>query len=136
MSRGIGAMARLVLEDEETVIYEYGNMNLNIPEFENKDHVMDGLITIHKSCFQEPEIHEKLKKMPSGRKRLVTKRIPVSVDYPSMIKEGKIEIQNSRFCWQTVAEKDIDIMACSILFKLFYAYQEESKIPEYISIFK
>ena len=29
MSRGIGAHAKKVLEDDETVIYEYGGYNLN-----------------------------------------------------------------------------------------------------------
>ena len=33
MSRGIGAHAKKVLEDDETVIYEYGGYNLNEPEY-------------------------------------------------------------------------------------------------------
>lgn len=48
------------------------------------------MITISRDCFAEPEIHEKLKKMPSGRKKLITKRIPVSVDYPHVNSKIKI----------------------------------------------
>lgn len=81
MSRGFGAFVKLVLQDDETVIYEYGSYNLNEEKFRNKDHVSDGLITIDKSCFLEPKINKKLKKMPSGRKKLIIKRIPVAVDY-------------------------------------------------------
>ena len=62
MSRGIGAHAKKVLEDDETVIYEYGGYNLNEPEYWNENHILDGAITIQKNCFVEPEIYEKLKK--------------------------------------------------------------------------
>lgn len=69
MSRGIGAHAKIVLEDDVIVIYEYGGYNLNEPEFRNEAHVYDGYITVLKECFIEPEIREKVKKMPSGRKK-------------------------------------------------------------------
>lgn len=88
MSRGFGAHADLVAQDNETVIYQYGGYNLNEPEFRNEKHLYDGLITISRSCFAEPEIHEKLKKMPSGRKKLITKRIPVKVDYPQIQRDN------------------------------------------------
>lgn len=68
MSRGIGAHANLVLEDENTVIYEYGGYNLNEPEYRNENHIYDGMITISRDCFAEPEIHEKLKKDAEWKK--------------------------------------------------------------------
>ena len=111
MSRGIGAHAKKVLEDDETVIYEYGGYNLN-----------------------EPEIHEKLKKMPSGRKGLITKRILVSVDYDKMSEDGTVKVENCNSCWHTtVNDLVVDVMACHILFHIFWRYQEEGEIPEYIS---
>lgn len=133
MSRGIGARANLVLEDEKTVMYEYGAYNLNEPEYRNEDHVYDGTITISHDCFAEPEIHAKLKKMPSGRKKLIIKRIPVSVDYPQMISDGRIIIENCSNCWQCTPDENIDVMALHILFYLFRQYQEDGKMPEYIS---
>ncbi len=134
MSRGIGAFAKKVLEDENTVMYEYGPYNLNEPEFRNIDHIYDGYITIAKECFVEPEIHEKTKKMPSGKKKLITKRVLSSVDYGKMLLDGKIQVENSRFAWNVTEDSlKIDVMACHLLFKLFNKYQEGSVIPESIN---
>lgn len=134
MSRGIGAHANKVIEDEKSVIYEYGGYNLNKLEYGNENHVYDGIITISKNCFVEPEIHEKLKKMPSGRKKLITKCIPVSVEYEKMIEDELITIENCSNCWCTTNDgKHIDVMALHILFYVFLRYQEDGKIPEYIS---
>ena len=66
MSRGFGGSARIVLQDENTAVYEYAPFNLNEPEYRNSEHTYDGLITISKDSMVEPEIHEKLKRMPSG----------------------------------------------------------------------
>ncbi|MGN1120960.1 MAG: hypothetical protein ACI4RV_01255, partial [Eubacteriales bacterium] len=62
MSIGIGANANLVLQDDKKVIYKYGGYNLNEEPFKNEAHICDGTITVQRSCFLEPEIHEKLKK--------------------------------------------------------------------------
>ena len=134
MSKGIGAHANLVLQDENTVIYEYGGYNLNKEQYKNDGHVYDGIITIRRCCFVEPEIHEKLKKMPNGRKKLIKKRIPVEVHYSDFIDEGLIVVENCSNCWQvTNDEKHIDMMALHILFHLFEKYQEEGEIPACIS---
>jgi hypothetical protein len=72
--------------------------------------------------------------MPSGRKKLVTKRIPVSVDYGKMLEDGAVKVDNCRYCWKTTEDNlSVDVMAYHILFQLFQVYQEEGKIPEYIS---
>lgn len=104
MSMGVGAFADLVLEDENTLIYQYGGFNLNEAEYENASRISDGLITINKSCLVEPEIHEKLKRLPSGRKKPIVKRIPVCVDYPKMIK-GMITVENCSNCWKYLRMK-------------------------------
>lgn len=59
MSKGIGAFVKLVLEDSETVIYEYGSYNLNDANYYNEEHICDGIITIDRNCFAEPKIHKK-----------------------------------------------------------------------------
>lgn len=61
---------------------------------------LDYTITIQRSCFLEAEIHEKIKKMPSGKKKLVTKRVPVEVDYPRYTEDGLIIIVNCSNCWK------------------------------------
>lgn len=133
ISLGIGAYGKLVIYDDTTVIYEYGGYNLNQKEYRNEDHVLDGTITISRSCFAEPEIHERIKKTPSGRKKTITKRIPISVDYFKMIGEGAIVVENCGNCWHILSENNIDDMALRILFLLFRQYQEEGKLPENIS---
>lgn len=134
MSRGIGAYANLILQDDNTVIYEYGGYNLNEEKYRNEAHIYDGTITIQRSCFLEPEIHEKIKKMPNGKKKPVDKRVTVEVDYPRYIEDGLIVIGNCSNCWKTTNdEKYIDIMALHILYYLFLRYQEQGKMPEYIS---
>ena len=134
MSRGIGAHANKVAEDENTVIYEYGSYNWNDPKYRNEDHLYDGTISILRDCFAEPEIYEKVKKMPSWRKRLIVKRIPVDVEYGKMLEDGRIVVENCSNCWQTTAnDLQVDIMACHLLFYIFLRYQEEGKVPESIS---
>ena len=134
MSKGIGAHANKILEDATCVVYEYGGYNLNDPAFRNEARIYDGEIIIQKDCFVEPEIHEKLKKTPSGKKKLVIKRIPVSVDYGQMLNSGRIQVTNCSNCWQTSADHlKIDIMVCHLLFAIFRQYQEDGAIPETIS---
>ncbi len=131
MSRGFGAFARKSMEDEELVIYEYGCSNWNDPQYANKELLMDGLITIRKSCLPEPEIREKLKRMPSGRKRLVTKKIPVWADCAPLIRGGAIEVENSRNCWEPSHDDlKVDMMACRIINDIFRQYQMDGELPE------
>lgn len=128
MSRGIGGAARKVLEDEETVIYEYGVYNLNEQNYRNTDSICDGIITILKSALIEPEIHIKKKKTSSGRKKLITKRIKVDVSIEDLISQRLIVIENSSYCWKTV--NGIDIMAIRLCIQLFEKYQIEGSLPD------
>lgn len=133
----MGAFANLALQDDKTVIYEYGGYNWNLEQYKNERRIADGIITIQKSCFAEPEIHQKLRRMPSGRKKLVTKRIPVDVDYPQMIKDGAITIENCSNCWNVTKDgRKINFTALWILPEIFLEYQEQGKIPEHIGLFK
>lgn len=133
MSRGFGGYARLDLENEETAIYKYGAYNLNCPDFRPKDLVYDGQIVITKSCLVESEVHEKMKRMPSGRKKLVTKRIHVDVSFSDMILNGLIEVKNCGNCWRTNEETGIDFMTDRILSCIFDSYQENGELPKSVS---
>ncbi len=134
MSIGVGAHANLVLQDEKTVIYRYGGYNLNEVKFRNEAHLYDGTITIQRNCFPEPEFHKTVKRMPSGKKKTLIKRIPVDVDYPAMIAAGTIIIENCSNCWITTDDdKKIDVMALHILYIIFNKYQKEENMPEFIS---
>ncbi len=134
MSIGIGAHAKLVIEDERTVIYEYGGYNLNSPVYRNEEHLLDGTIAIQKECFVEPEIYEKMKKMSSGRKKLIVKLIPVDVEYEEMLEDGRIIVENCSNTWKTSEDElCVDLMACRLLYKIFLRYQEDGSIPDTIS---
>ncbi len=135
MSMGYGAFSRKVLEDDTNVIYEYGGYDLNVPKYRNADHICDGLIMIDKDCFIEPEIHEKMKRFPSGRKRLVTKRVTRDVEFGEYLNNGKIKIENCSHTWSFIGiNKDTDEMALRLLYHLFQEYQEIGKIPEKLSL--
>lgn len=133
MSIGIGAIAHLILCDDKTVAYQYGSYNLNKEKFRNAERICDGCISIKRSCFVEPNIHTKIKKMPSGRKKLIVKRVNVSVDYANMINDGLILVENCSNCWETTSDKKhTDIVALRLLFYIFEKYQNEGAIPKYI----
>ena len=135
MSRGFGGSARIVLQDENAVVYEYAPFNLNEPEYRNSEHIYDGLITISKDSLVEPEIHEKLKRMPSGRKKLIVKRIRRDVDYSALLDAGKITIENSSYCWHMVGTgNNIGMMAMRIIFRIYNHYQDEGTLPETVSL--
>jgi hypothetical protein len=72
--------------------------------------------------------------MSSGRKKIVTKRIPVYVDYTAMIKDGKIIIENCSNCQKTADdETHTDVMSLRLLFEILNKYQEDGEIPEHIN---
>ncbi len=132
MSLGYGGWCYIDAQDEQTVIYRYGTYNLNDTKFRNKEHICDGMITIDKNSLVEPEIHEKIKRFPNGKKKLIVKRISVDVPYEELFKNKKIEIENSNNCWETMAH-GYDFMALRLVFKIFNDYQENGVLPEHIS---
>ena len=115
MSLGYGGIAKKVNEDNTYVLYAYGAFNWNLPECTNDDYTLDGSILIPKKCFVGPEIHQKIKKMPSGRKKLVTKPVYISC----------IDI----VC-NAANTKKFDFIAIRLLDNAFREYQETGKIPE------
>lgn len=51
---GIGVKEKLILQDDKTVIYEYGSYNWNEEKYRNIDEqVFDGTISIQKDLFFE-----------------------------------------------------------------------------------
>lgn len=125
MSLGIGGSCRKVLEDDVSVIYEYYSYNLN----KNKDRKYDGLILIMKECLIEPEIHERVRKRPSGKKHLVTKRIPRDIPLLELITSGAVQIENCSGTWKK-SEGGVDISAIRLCRGLMTEYQETGVLPE------
>lgn len=129
MSIGVGGFANLELQDEQAMIYSYGGFNLNVPELRNPDHIADGIITIRRDALVEPEIHEKIRRRPSGRKVLERKIIPVDPDYGPILRSGGITVENSRYSWN-FWYNNVDSTAITILDYIFHEYQMSGKIME------
>ena len=132
---GYGGYLILDTQDDEQVLYHYacGNVNKGLDVYHADMAKPDGIIMIDKSCFVEPEIHQKHKRLPSGRKKTVEKRIIVPVDYGAYIEEGRITIKNASACWRTI--EGIDFMALRLLFNLFKEYQKTGAVPKKLSIY-
>ena len=76
MSRGIGGYMNLIAADDTMLIYSYCCYNVNNGDWREMQKKEEGEIFIDRAALVEPEIHQKIKRMPSGRKKLIVKRIP------------------------------------------------------------
>lgn len=132
MSLGYGGWCYIAVQDEQTVIYQYGSYNLNDSTYCNAERVCDGTITIDKESLVEPEIHEKLKRFPNGKKKLMVKRIVKDVPYKNLFENGKIQIQNSKNCWQKSVDGN-DYIAWHLIWNIFSEYQKNGIIPDKMS---
>lgn len=83
---------------------------------------------IYKSCFVEPEIHKKLKRMPSGRKKLIEKKIIVLPNIAEFIESERIKVVNSSTCWEADSQKHIDVVAITLICRMLRLYQELGEV--------
>lgn len=129
MSIGHGGSCRKFVEDDEFIIYEYFSYDWNDPRFRNDEKIFDGYITIRKSSLIEPELREKFRKMPSGRRKKFIKKILVDVPIDELLAAGDIQIENSNFAWKILPD-GVDIMAYRLSREIFLHYQREGCLPE------
>ena len=134
MSVGHGGYMNLIEADDTMLIYGYCCYNLNCDGCMEMSKKEDGEIYIDRDALVVPEIHSKIKRMPSGRKKCITKRIPREYSISNLIETKKILVKNASGTWKTT-EDGIDIMAIKMLYKLFYEYQIMGDVVEEISIF-
>ncbi len=130
MSIGFQARANLVCSDESGFLYSYACCNLNLKEkcqvaWEKED----GEIWILRNALIEPEIHEKIRRLPSGRKKTVIKRIPHWAPVEQLITEGKITVKNANGTWET--EGMVDMMAIHLIQNVFQDYQVQGTMPDH-----
>ena len=128
MSKGDCAYANLVLLDESMLVYEYCCYQIK-EDWKEKEKVVDGELYIDPTAIVEPEIHEKIKKYPTGRKKLITKRIlNHDFDIDSLFEEKRIVVKNASGEW-TFHGNGLGHAAYHLLWKLFVEYQETGEIP-------
>ena len=132
MSRGIGGTAKKVLEDDKSVIYQYGGYNLNEEAYRNPDHILDGALYIRKECLIGPKFREKLKRWNGGKKKRMIKWADVEIPpVEDFLEKHLIEIDNCGNCWMK-SEKGYDRIASRILYKLLREYQHTGILPEIV----
>lgn len=132
MSRGYAGFCRIEAEDKQTAIYSYRGENWNLPkDVSAKLEAEEGMFTVDKSCFIEPEVRRRIKKV-RGKKKLVEKVIPVSVDVDALIEDGSISID--QLCGLDKRLKDkgdsLPYYIWMLLDCLFDRYQEEGEVPK------
>lgn len=133
MSLGIGAKCRRIVEDEKLAVYEYSVYNWNMDEHKDAAEIFDGVIEIAKSELEEPILREKIIKSSSGKKRTVIRRIHKDVDIAGLVKRDYIRIQNCSHCFRK-SDENIDVMAIRLCSKIFEIYQDDSCLPESVTI--
>ena len=133
MSMGYGAMARVLLEDDKTVIYEYAAYNCIEDKFRNNERVYDGIIEIDKIAFPPIVVTKKIKRGANGKKKIIMKNSCDEIDYDKLIAEKKIVIENSRFCWKFTPH-GIGFMAMRILFAICRNYEKEGALLKKIGL--
>ena len=112
--------------DKTKGIFEYAK-KIGDPEY-NKCY-RHRMITIYKRCLEEPEIHSWLRRMPSGKKKLVAKRIPHFPSVDEHIQNGDIMIDKeckNAFC----KGYSFDYIAYRLLVHIFVNYQKKGELPE------
>ncbi|MBR5913496.1 MAG: hypothetical protein IKZ58_03970 [Selenomonadaceae bacterium] len=129
MSLGYGGFCRKFVEDDSFVIYEYFSYNFNEERFYNDEKIFDGFITIRKSSLIEPILHEKIKKLPNGRRKKFTKKILVDFSVDELLNAGNIEIKNCSHTWKTLPN-GLDFISYKLCRKIFLYYQNNGKLPE------
>ena len=134
MSKGYGGYADLRKEDDTMLMYSYCSYNVNLDHWREMQAAEDGELWIERNALIEPEIHEHIKRMPSGRKQLQVKRIKKEAPVGELYDAGKITVKNASGTWKTLGQ-GVDMIAVSILHKLFDEYQETGQIPQRVGWF-
>lgn len=134
MSLGYGGYADIQQSDDTMVIYLYCCYNVDNDDYKHFQQLEDGELYIDRDAFVEPEIHEKIQKTASGRKRIINKRVPREIPLENLIDRGKINVLNASGTWQTTYG-GIDIIAIKLLIKIFDEYQKTGDIPKRVAFY-
>lgn len=133
MSLGYIGMCKKESEDEEMVIYSYSGENWNDGEnSKSGDSLLyDGSFIIYKDCLEEPEIHTKLLRMPSGRKKLLQKRITHVADIIKHLNNKRIVVEKEcKNAFRQAASMPVDYIAYMLLPDILKKYQTEVFLPD------
>jgi len=133
MSLGYCGKCKLIVQDDNIALYAYSGENWNDKNSKSGDiELLDGIFCIFKKSLEEPEIHAKVKKLPSGNRKIFEKRIVHNPSIEEHILEEQIVIE--RKCKNEFKRDNWGSVECYIahmlLCKIFTEYQKNGAIPE------
>ena len=136
LSMGYAGAAKLIDSDETLLLYAYYCYNLNIHEQGYREimYKQDGEIYIEKSTLLEPLIRHKIKRLPSGRKKILEKKVIQQVDVVGLYKDGKIKIKNASGTWNVLG-CGMDSIARHLCTEIYSEYQETGEIPSCVGFY-
>ena len=131
MSLGYEGVCKLVDQDDEIAIYVYIGADIDCKTQIAYRFDLDGVITIYKRCLEEPEIHTRIKRRPSGKKYESIKRITHIPDISKHLNNGDVIIEKE--CKNACRRGNMktDYIAYRLLMKIFIYYQENGILPEH-----
>ena len=132
LSLGYCGKCKLIMRDENVVHYAYSGENWNDSNSIVGDiDMLDGELIIYKRCLEEPEVHVRVKRLPSGKKSAFKKRVIHIPAIRQHIANGDIIIEKK--CeneFQRVGTSEGDCyLADMLLLKIFEAYQRDGVLP-------
>lgn len=132
LSLGYCGKCELIEQNDDIVRYAYSGENWNDEMSRSGDiDLLDGTICISKRCLEEPEIHIKNKKTPSGKRITIEKRIVHTPSIGKHIVERDIVIEKKcKNEFKRMATGEVDCyLAYMLLIKIFEAYQGNGILP-------
>ena len=108
----------------------YCAYDINRADWQEIKEKEDAEIAIDRDSLIEPEVQEKVKRLPSGKRTTVVKRIEREVPYEDLLQAKKIRIQNASGAWD-FSETGIDEVTLKIVHIIFSEYQKTGNIPDY-----
>ena len=133
LSLGYCGKCKLIEQNDDDVRYSYSGENWNRENSRAGDiDLLDGVICVFKRCLEEPEIHINNKKMPSGKRKIIEKRIVHTPAIEKHIADGDIVIEKkckNEFKRMITSEVDCYI-AHMLLNRIFETYQRDGELPK------
>lgn len=125
MSSGIGAICKMIKENEEMAAYEYAVYSLDNAADSKK---LEGRIEIDKAKLIEPTLEER-EKTVAGKSQKVVYRIHNNENLEGLIRQHSVRIEN-----YSQYTEEVGSAAYKLCRKLFEAYQDDGYLPESVEI--
>lgn len=131
MSAGYGGNAKLILLDEDRIVYCYSSFNLNFENGSEYEKAMDGEIIINRKALAKLAYKETDKWHPSSR---LQERMRKDASFFSLYESGEIDIRNASGTWKK-NKNGVDTVALRLLGRIEDSFRKNGIIPEKAAFF-